>query len=200
MYKVSQIKKRRLMRFQDASRNQFESSFPVQTTNLQCKSTRSTNSNLDTSTPSNLLNNNIISNNNFIRQQKSLFSNLNTRCNAGKTMLSINEQIDSNFTIKNKHQSNKTATINKKTGKHLNLSNNDCFVTQIKTSADQKNSALSRLISKMSNQTDEANKATTSNNIANNIANNLANNTTTTDLDEQQLPPLPANSQRVSFF
>ena len=191
------------MRFQEnASRNQFESSFPPQTlqpnyktTTRQSKATSSSNSSNGSleNNQSNLLNNNIISNNNFIRQQKSLFSNLNSKCNGNKTILSINEQIDSNFTIKNKnHQSNKTATINKKIGKnlnHLNLNGtNDCYVTQIKTSTDQKNSALSRLISKMSNhESDEM------------LENNKIN-----DLDQQQQQPtnLPTLStqSRVSFF
>lgn len=191
MYKVSQIKRRRLMRFQEtANRNQFEAAFPVPTST--CKSARTAQSSLDSGASSNSLSNNIISNNNFIRQQKSLFSNLNARCNAGKTMLSIKEQLDGgqNFAAKSKpppqpgtNQPGKTATINKKAGKHLNLAaigNRDCYVTQIKTASDQKNSALSRLLSKMTSQTDEAlNKS---------------------DSDQNSPIPPPPTQQRVSFF
>lgn len=91
-------------------------------------------------------------------------------------MLSITEQ-DPNFTIKNKSVT-KTATINKKAGKHLNLNltNDECYVTQLKTSTDQKNSALSRLISKMTNQ-DETNN----------------------EID-QNAPSTQQHIQRVSFF
>lgn len=190
MYKVSQIKRRRLMRFQEtANRNQFEAAFPVPAST--CKSARTGQSSLDSGASSNSLSNNIISNNNFIRQQKSLFSNLNARCNAGKTMLSIKEQLDAgqNFAAAAKsklppqQQPGKTATINKKAGKHLNLAaigNRECYVTQIKTASDQKNSALSRLISKMTSQTDEAlNKS---------------------DSDPNSPIPPPPTQQRVSFF
>lgn len=186
MYKVSQIKRRRLMRFQEtANRNQFEAAFPVAASS--CKTTRTGQTSPDSGPSSNSLSNNIISNNNFIRQQKSLFSNLNARCNAGKSMLSIKEQLDAgqNFAVKKQQQHqlpSKTATINKKAGgKHLNLAlgNRECYVTQIKTTAaDQKNSALSRLISKMTSQTDEAlNKS---------------------DSENSTIPPPP--QQRVSFF
>ena len=173
MYKVSQIKKRRLMRFQEnANRNQFEAVFPVQTTSCKSANQRASNNRLEASS----LGNNIISNNNFIRQQKSLFSNLNSRCNAGKSMLSIKEQIDPNFTAV---KPGKMATINKKASKHLNMGGNECYVTQIKTSSDQKNSALNRLISKMTSQPDES---------------------TSCKADQADLPTQSHNTQRVSFF
>ena len=171
------------MRFQEtANRNQFEAAFPVQVSS--CKTARAGQASLDGGPSSNSLSNNIISNNNFIRQQKSLFSNLNARCNAGKTMLSIKEQLDGgqNFAVK-KQQPGKTATINKQAAKHLNLAigNRDCYVTQIKTAADQKNSALSRLLSKMTSQQDEALNKSDSENSPNSI-------------------PPPPTQQRVSFF
>ena len=160
------------MRFQEtANRNQFEAAFPVQSS--ACKPSHTTDTS-SASSSANSLSNNIINNNNFIRQQRCLFSN--SKCNAGKSMLSIKE-VDPNFTIKNK-QLNKSTTINKKASKHFNLSNdNDCYVTQMKTASGEKNSALSRLLSKMTNQSEDLNKINGSN-----------------------MPPLPPNQQKVSFF